>query len=187
MKTAFLKASALVLTIASSVACSRSQFDFQVPGEKGPSTKFSKITVPEQNVADGITPLLIEIQLYDEKHDPVPNVRLSLEVTGEENVIVPCTPTNAQGLARCWVFSTRAQWKSIRAVGSIILTSQSQFLEPAPYRSSFQFVASGFAETLPSGHKFVTSAGIVESDAVRKDINGKTRAHSSIGGALFGN
>ncbi len=145
------------------------------------------MTVSHPNVADGITPADVTLEIKSEKNEPIEGLSMELQATGTQNVMVPCTKTNASGISRCKLYSTKAEWKTVMTMGVIQLSKATEFIVPSPSRSSSAFVSSGNAQNLPSGHKIITSSGIMETPAIGKDVASKVRVHSSIQGALFGN
>ncbi len=173
--------SSLVLT-----ACGQASFDPFRPmaTDMSPSPSMSSMEISPDNIADGITPATVTIKIQTSNGQPLAGTKMNLEVTGSNNVIVPCTATDANGIARCRIYSTKSESKTARAVGPIHLTAETMFKAPRPSRSAVAFVSAGSVETLPTGQKIKVTAGIMESDSATRDVNGTLRVHSSILGSI---
>lgn len=178
----------ILLSVATS-GCLRASFAPGIPTttDMKPSALTSKMTVSEPNVADGITAADITLEIRSAGNVPISGALMNIQSTGSQNVVVPCSASNANGISRCKLYSTKAEWKTVVAVGSIQLSKSTEFVAPSPSLSLFQFVSSGNAQVLPTGHKITSTSGIIEAPTVGLDIHGKRRVHTSVQGALFGN
>lgn len=180
----------LLVVATASTACTKSAFDPGIPDDPAldmPSTQDSHMAISEGNVADGITPATITLTLRNFRKMPLVGKKLTLQVYGGSgNVIVPCTASNAQGIARCWLYSTGHGWKRVRAHGVVDLSGDTEFIAVRPFRSAFAVVTSGDVDRTSYGHKMVSTSGISELEAVQKDANQKMRAFTSVQGSIIG-
>lgn len=186
----------VVVAMASvQVACSRSSFDAgmatepktAVPDSTSISGSKSTISVSTDQVADGSSPAEVTLTLRTYGNEPVVGVQMGLEVSGSNNVIIPCSTSDDQGQSRCRIYSTTAETKTVKAVGEITLQANTRFTEAMASSSAFQIVSSsGDDEVQPSGPRLVATAGIVESDAQLRDQFGNVRVYSSILGSVLG-
>lgn len=175
--------SLLVVCAISVVGCSRSSFNVQKPFDSLsgiPSEKTSTISVSENNVADGITAAVVSVNIKDVNGLPVKEFSIHFSVTGSQNVILPCSKTDASGVSRCLVYSTQSEMKLIKVVSPVSFTVETMFHPPRPDRSGASIVSAGSSETLISGHKIVTTAGISESVNRLTDSSGVQRVQTSI-------
>lgn len=184
---AFLVMSIFALLILS--ACDKSSFRatrFDISTD-GPSAVMSRLTVLPENVADGLTPAEIKIEIKNKTGVAISGAKMTLSVTGSQNVLVPCSVSDVTGTSHCRVYSTKAEQKWVTVTGKITLTQVTVFLQPKPNRNAFAFVSAGDVYKLPSGHKITATAGINETPTKMKDSTGTVRLHSSVLGAVLGN
>lgn len=185
----------VVVAVASiQVACSRSSFDAGmakdpkvVPDSRAISSSKSTISVTTDQYADGSSPAEVTITLRTGESEPVVGLQMALEVTGSNNVVTTCSLSDEHGVSRCRIYSTTAETKTVKAVGEIVLVSNTRFLDQLPSSSAFQVVSSaGDDEVSPSGPRLVATAGIIESDAQLRDSSGNVIVYSSILGSVLG-
>ena len=177
----------LGLTIA---ACGRSSFlngQPTAPRSTTPSQKVSNVQISQNNVADGVTAAEVTVTLKNDQGEPIVNAPMILTVSGSDNVVVPCTNTDANGISRCRVYSTRAETKTFTFTGSMSIVKDVDFFTTRPQRAAFSFVGSAAVDVLPSGHKIISSSGLVEGPVTMRDSNGVVRVYTSIHGAILGN
>lgn len=171
------------------MACQNSSFDPNMAGQLSESDEVSaeksSMTVTSHNVADGITAAVVELKLRTKTDKPVVGLKLSLTASGRDNVIIPCTVSDANGMSWCRVLSTYAEVKELKTWGPISLMAQARFEEPRPLRSSFAVVSSGWQGRLPSGHRIISNVGVISDNTILRNSFGVKRAHTSINGALF--
>jgi hypothetical protein len=146
----------LICVTAFQVACSRSISAI--------SMEYSTITIASDQVADGATPADITLSLRNAMNDPLPGIVMALEVTGSGNVLNSCTTSDSNGRARCRFYSTTAELKRIRVVGSVTMLAETMFVEPPAASSSFGIITSYGDETIVGGQRLVAMSGVVESD-----------------------
>jgi|GEM_PF-5108255 Bacterial Ig-like domain (group 1). len=176
-----------IFAVLALTACGKASFDPFMSGlEDNPSLEHSRMNVTANNVADGMTPAQVTLEIRSASDIPLAGVNMTLTVTGDNNVIVPCTTTDANGLSSCKIYSTKAEQKSITAWGSINLKSDTQFTRPRFSRTMLSFVGGASMQKLASGHKIFTTTGIVETPAAQKDSNGVLRLYSSVLGSVIG-
>ena len=176
-----------IFAILALTACGKASFDPYMSGlNDNPSLANSKMVITANNVADGMTPAQVTLEIRSASDVPLEGVKMTLTVTGDNNVIVPCTVTDANGLSSCKVYSTKAEQKSITAWGAINLSEDTQFTRPRFSRSMLSFVGGASMQKLSSGHKIFTTTGVVETPAAQKDSNGVLRLYSSVLGSVIG-
>jgi len=166
------------------LSCTNSSFDAYLQPAldvvDAPSSEASEIEISDDSVADGVTPALVTLTLRTAKRIPVVGMTPAIAVTGTQNIVVPCTASDADGRSRCWVYSTRAELKWVSIVGPISMTKEVTFARSAPLKSNFAFVSSASDARAVSGHRVISTSGISESDTVQKDAGGKVRLRSSV-------
>lgn len=172
-----------ILGSVSLVGCEKALFQAKL--SKIPSAQNSLMKVSTPNVADGQTASEVTLVLKNDAGEVLPDVQMNLTVTGDENVIVPCSVSDTNGIARCRVYSTTAEVKTYVAAGAITLTKNVPFDPARPYRSLMNVVGSGDMVVTPAGQKIVTSAALVEAPVVLRDANGVMRVHTSVQGGLY--
>lgn len=170
------------------VGCGRSSFDFEVQKELEdlkPSLDKSWMTVTTPQPADGITPSLVTIKMVSASGKALAGVSMDLEVSGSDNVIVPCSLSDSAGLMSCRVYSTKAEMKSVKASGLISFESQTQFESVTPTLSVTGVSSMGSFQRTLGGYYVTVSAGQVESPFYVKDSMGTTRLRSSLLGVML--
>jgi Bacterial Ig-like domain (group 1) len=170
--------------------CGRSSFlngQPLAPKNLTPSLKVSNVQISPYNVADGISAAEVTITLKNDQGDPIQGATTQLSVSGGDNVIVPCTASDANGISRCRVYSTRAEIKTFSFAGALLAAKDVEFLATRPQRAAFSFVGSASVQTLPGGQKIISSSGLVEGPITMKDSNGVVRVYTSLYGAILGN
>lgn len=185
MKAQGLKQLTLITAGLALTACGNASFDPYVGGIEVASSAMSSIAVSQNNIADGITPANVTVQLKTASGSAVANANLNLWVSGSNNVIVPCGKTDEKGMARCRFYTTTAESKTVRASGDVTLWADTNFMAPKPSRSAVAIVSSGAVITLPSGHKIISTTGISETPARQRDSYQVVRLHSSIHGSII--
>lgn len=176
----------LLIICAVSTACSRAAFDSQkpqnpVPTEtQTPSSETSRIRASSPSWADGATATEVILEIRDKSGNAISGVVMALSVTGSGNVASPCSATDQNGMSSCRVFSTVPELKTIEAKGTIRLVTQSEFRRLPNSPSTFGVVSAGEIAELPSGHRIISSVGIVETPYELKDSNGIVRLRSSL-------
>lgn len=176
------------------LACSRAAFDAVVPEKAAEpqidssavSLEDSTIYVAPDQIADGATPAEVQLTLRNRRREPLAGILMAIQVSGSGNVMNSCTTSDQNGRSRCRVFSTVAELKEIRAVGSVVLTAQAIFIAPAPTSSAFGIVSSSGSDTLPNTTRLVAMTGVSESNAALRDSYGYVRVFSSILGSVVG-
>lgn len=166
------------------VSCKNASFDaaldFPETSMDEMSPDKSEITVSNDNVADGVTPAQVTIIARSYRGSPIAGMKMSIAASGSANVIVPCTTTDTSGLSRCWLYTTRAEIKTIQILGAVTKKIDVVFQSPRPLRSNFAFVSSGGDLKLPSGHRVISTSGSIESDFIQKDTQGAVRLRSTV-------
>jgi hypothetical protein len=166
------------------LSCTNSSFDaFMLPTPEvtdAPSTEASDIEISGDNIADGITPARVTLTLRTAKRLPIVGMTPAIAVSGTQNIVVPCTTSDANGTSHCWLYTTRAELKTISIVGVVSMSKEVSFTQPVPLKSNFAFVSSASDVTAVSGHRIISTSGIIESDFVQKDSTGKIRLRSSV-------
>ena len=181
----FKKLAVLAMTV-STVACSRSSFDNGIPKAGNvPSQLKSSMSISTPNYADGSSPAEVTINVMNADGDPVWGVKLRLESTGVDNTIVPCTTSDENGISRCRIYTTRAEWKDLRALGPIELEGGTVFQPIRPQMNSLAVVTSGESVVLPGGQRVISTSGIVEHDVQLADAGGIRRVRTGILGAII--
>ncbi|KYG65533.1 hypothetical protein AZI86_00185 [Bdellovibrio bacteriovorus] len=177
----------MTLVTLSILGCSNSSFDAFIAPEvpetinaEAPSADMTEINISNDNVADGITPALVNLRIRSATGNPVEGVTMGISVSGPDNVVVPCTTSNKQGQSRCMIYTTRAGLKSLKLTGAFSLVSSVMFIAPKPLRSNFAFVSTAVDMRLPSGRRVIATSGITESDFIQKDSQGTLRLRSSV-------
>ena len=186
----------LVLVSGFQVACSRSSFDAGLESSPRAVTPDddtivdvtkSSMTVGGEQIADGATAAEITLILRNINNHSLVNIQMVLEVSGSQNVVIPCTASDAQGHSHCRVYSTRAEVKTVRAIATVTLQTTMTFVDPNPSSSAFQIVSSaGDSEVSMSGPRLVATSGIVESDVQMRNAYGDVAVFSSILGSVLG-
>ena len=170
-------------------ACGRAGFNVPTSGKALlPSETMSKIEISKDNIADGITPAIVTITVHNSKGTPIEGVVMTLWVSGSDNVIIPCGTSDAQGVSRCKIYSTKAEHKMVRAMGttsSVVLALETDFKSPRPTMSSFAIVSAASIDNDTFTNRMITTLGMNESDAAQYDSNGVLRVHSTIQGAVL--
>ncbi len=180
-----LKLTVLMISFGS-VACSQSAFDNGIPkAGMVPSATKSWMKVSAPNYADGSSPAEITIGVMNADGDPVPGVAMELSASGVNNTIIPCTTSDANGLSRCRLYSTRAEFKEVTALGLIKLKKDVEFEPLRPQMNSMAVVTSGDSVFLPGGQRVVSSSGIVEHDVMMMDAGGVRRVRTGILGPVL--
>lgn len=172
------------------IGCGRSSFlngQPAAPKNTTPSLKVSDVQISQGNVADGVTPAEVTVTLKNDQGEPIVGAPMTLTVSGSDNVVVPCTNTDVHGIARCRVYSTKAETKTFTFNGSMFAVKDVDFFTQRPQRAAFSFVGSAAVDQLPSGHKIISSSGLVEGPVTMRDSNGVIRVYTSIHGAMLGN
>jgi hypothetical protein len=105
------------------------------------------ISVSSPNVADGLTPALVTIRIQSFIGSKISGLKLKLMVIGEENTIVPCSPSDDRGFSTCKVYSTRSEQKIFKVFGPINLSKSVMFQPVRPYRSLIGITSSDGADT----------------------------------------
>lgn len=177
--------SVLILFALFVMSCTNSSFDAYLPpvetvAAEVPDPNMTEIEITDDNVADGITPATVNLRFRSAAGNPVAGIDMSLWASGSDNVVVPCTTSDANGRSRCLLYTTRAEVKSLRLTGAFTMTSSIAFTAPKPLRSNFSFVSAAGDARLPSGHRLVSTAGIVEGPFRQKDSLGHVRLRSSV-------
>lgn len=173
------------------MACHNSAFDSAmsvvepIMDPHMPSAEKTEISISDDNFADGVTPALVQVKLKSGMGAPVVGANIGIEVSGTNNVVVPCTSSDQQGLSKCWVYTTKAEIKRIRITGAINKTADLSFQPPLPLRNNFAFVSAATDQKLPSGHRIISTAGIVEAPTRLKDVNGVVRVRTSVLGSII--
>lgn len=177
----------VTLVAMSLLGCSNSSFDaFLEPdppetiNAELPSPEMTEIEISNDNVADGITPALVNLRIRSANGNPVEGVTMEISVSGSDNVVVPCTASDKKGQSRCMVYTTQAGLKSLKLTGVFSMTSSVMFMAPKPLRSNFAFVSTAVDMRLPSGRRVIATSGITESDFIQKDVHGMVRLRSSV-------
>lgn len=172
------------------VNCGKSSFQYEMASpapDIGPSKATSTMTISNNNIADGSTPAIVTFTIKDSSGSPISGVVMNLTIGGSQNTVMPCSPSNSQGLSQCVVYSTMSETKSFVGWGALTFDSENVWFAPVePLRSAFSIVSAGSVETLPSGHVIIASAGILESDVLQKDSSNTMRVYSSILGSIVG-
>lgn len=164
-------------------ACHNAAFDihhYQAPFDDVPFESKCSIVVPDDNVADGQTPSDIILEVMNKAGQPIPNKDMSITLSGDNNVVLPCTPTDALGRCRCRVYSTKAEIKTVRVGGFVSTSKAVQFHYRGAQRNAADIVTSGGRELLSSGEKIISSTGIVEESNVIRDAQNDVEIHTSI-------
>lgn len=151
-----------------------------------PSLTNSQITVSSNNIADGVTPAVVTLLIRNSQNEPLPGLEMSLNVSGQNNTIIPCTATNSSGTANCWVYSNTSELKVVNAEGTITLSTSTMF-HPAPPRNNVAgIVSSGSREKNGSQMKVISSSGVTESPA-RATNRAQAHADTAVIGLILSN
>lgn len=170
---------ATILVIGS--GCTPSYFSVQEYTEKylEADPNMSSISISSPNIADGNSDTIITVNLMSNANEPIKDAAIELRVTGSMNVLSACTKTNSQGDSTCRVKSFVAETKNVFVTSPVSL--RSWFVMKAPHigNSLFGFVASGEIQRAVTGHKIISTSGIVESNVIQKDSFSMIRLRSS--------
>ncbi len=165
------------------MACQRSSFDYTSLKTEADDVydKMSAITVTSGNYADGVTPAQIQVRLMNYHGKPITNYEIHLQISGEQNTLVPCTKTDATGVATCWLYTTKAETKKIVLLEAKTVWGEADF-SPVAFNRSMTAVVSAGAHypNLGSGNKATVAAGELSSSYQLKDSFNKVRAETSI-------
>ncbi|MEN0058045.1 MAG: Ig-like domain-containing protein [Bdellovibrio sp.] len=167
-------------------ACSQSEFlpiASKILSDE-PDAARCNMDISTPNIADGITPTMVTLNIRDKRGNPLAGIKLTLNVSGSNNVIVPCSSSNEDGISHCKVLSTTAERKTFRTEGAVELTAQVLFQAPPPTRMLFSVVSSGSVQYTNDGHKIMVSNGVIETPTEMKDNNGAVRLRSSHWGTM---
>jgi hypothetical protein len=176
--------------LGSLCGCSQSSFDATMSrsaDEMTPSAEMSKIIVSSPNVADGMSPADVRLELRNAKGKPIPHLKTNIQVSGSENVIVPCSESDDNGNSSCKLYSTWAEEKSISLSGMSEIKAQTMFHKVSPFKSSLAITATGSQERLTTGHRIISSGGQVASPLAQKDSSGTVRMYSTVIGIAISN
>lgn len=173
----------LLLSLIGLFGCKRSVFNAEQRFSthvSGPSLTWSSMTISPDSIADGITATEVTLIIKNAKGDPLVGISMDLTVSGSQNTIVPCSLSDINGASKCLVYSTVSENKLIQATGSLTFQQMTFFSQPTISKSSFAIVSSGDNVLIPSGHRVISTVGILENPPVMNDSSGVMRAFSSI-------
>jgi len=151
-----------------------------------PSLLNSHITVSEDNIADGVTPGWVTLHIYNGESKALQGLVFEIAVGGQNNTVIPCTATDHDGVARCKIYSTKAENKNVKVWNKIILSGEIEF-SPINSKRSAGIVSSGNIDLQSGKVRAISSSGIIETPAQLYDSAGKLRAHTSLQHSLLGN
>lgn len=172
---------------AASSACGTSSFDPPAPPTEeveDVSEKLSRMTATE-SIADGMTPSIVTLYIMSNKQRGLSGRQFQLKVSGSGNVIMPCTLTDDQGVAKCKIYSTKAEVKRVTAWELIVLEGNVEFTTTGGKHNSAAIVPSGKYDIVSSKPRAVSSLGLIETPAQMRDGAGKVRVHSSLHGSIL--
>lgn len=154
----------LILTIGSQVlGCSISAFksEYAVSAEETltPSEIMSSIEISTPNIADGITASEIKLVLRSAAGTPVVGEEMTLSMNGLQNVLVPCSKSDKNGLSTCRVYSTHAELKRVIVKGKVTLWKDVTFNSVSPYKRAVGIVSGTTSGTLVGGQKIIAASG----------------------------
>lgn len=178
----------LLIGVSLSIAaCSQATFDSEMaamPVSDDIAWDKTTVTTSQTAPADGITPIEINLRIRNKWGKSLEGKRPHFTVSGSHNVLVPCTVSDQLGASRCRVYSTHPEKKDVFFDG-LNIVEIIQFIKIPPTKSSTAIVSSGGRLRLPSGHIFLTSAGVVESPIRLEDAGQIQRARTSIIGTII--
>jgi hypothetical protein len=149
------------------------------------SDALSSIAVSYPNIADGMTATEVSVTLKSINNQPMVNKRVEIWVTGNDNVIVPCTMTNTIGVAKCRVYSTLAEIKKISLVYPPIPLAQDVTFEPMQITTHFgDIVSSSSLELVAYSSGHISNSGVIHDPAILQDAHGTDILHSSFQGII---
>lgn len=151
----------------------------------GVSVKFSKVMVSSPSLSDGVTPTEVSVQLYDELGKPVANRAVDVQVTGNHNAWVPCTKTNAQGIARCKLYSTVAENKNIILLTPVSIIKTVTFVEPKHTQLLSDIVPATTFELQSQNQQLIANAGNFHDKIIVNDHQNTAVAEFSLLGSLI--
>lgn len=157
-----------------------------VPGnfDSGASDIMSTIHVSYPSIADGVTATEVTVTLKSARNMPVVDEHVSIEVTGNDNVIIPCSKTNSTGVSKCRVYSTLAEIKKIMVIEPLPLQRDVVFEAPALSIHFGEIVSSSSLETMTLNSGHYSNSGVYHDPAILKDIHGTEVVHSSFQGII---
>ena len=167
------------------MGCSQSEFASEMAALNEMDGAMSTMSVNSPIVADGISEARVILKLMNKLGKPVVGIAPTITVSGRNNVIVPCCPSDKDGVSVCRFMSTSAEDKEFVINDKASLSSWVKFTPAAPTTSLFGFVSAGDVQRAPSGHKFVTAVGIAESSIEQRDSNGDIRLRNSHLGTII--
>ncbi len=172
-KGVMMKSSTLLLALILFSGCQRSGIGAT---SSQSDENVATIEVDGVQVADGVTPSTINIWLKNFKGEPLIDREVEIEVSGRGNTLIPCTKTDLNGRAQCWLVTTFAENKIVSLKGTD-KTVAALFNTPKENRDGATFVAAGDSQVTLTGASFTTAVDLIgpfENQTTNQDFNVRT-------------